>query len=122
MLNLLQVLSRLQETWISGTKLKTMIAGKEQNCYHVLVKLAYKSLENTEMLGTKRVPNGNKLSIDFDKVAVREEVSDTDEANEEFLFHETYVSQMSDEVHDAMLRELKSWKSQHVYEEVHNKH
>ena len=50
-LNLLQVLSHLQETWISGTKLKTIIAGKEQNCYHVLVKLAYEGLENTEMPG-----------------------------------------------------------------------
>ena len=63
-------------------------------------------------------PNGNKLSIDFDKVAVWKEVSDTDEVNEEFLLHETYVSQISDEVHKA---KLKSWKSQRVYEEVDNK-
>ena len=50
-LNLLQVLSNLQETWTLGTRLKTMTAGKEQNCYHVLVKLAYEGLENTEMPG-----------------------------------------------------------------------
>ena len=36
-------------------------------------------------------PHGNKLSFDCDKVAVWEEVSDTDEVNEEFLLHETYV-------------------------------
>ena len=66
-------------------------------------------------------PNGNKLSIDFDKVAVWEEISNTDVVNEEFLFHETYVSQISDEVHNAKLPELKSWKSQCVYEEVDNK-
>ena len=63
-------------------------------------------------------PNGNKLSIDFVKVAVWEEVSNTDEENEEFLFHETCVSQISDEV---KLRELKGWKSQRVYDEVDNK-
>ena len=36
-------LRRLQETWISGAKLKTMTAGEEQNCYHILVNLAYSS-------------------------------------------------------------------------------
>ena len=33
-----------------------------------------------------------------------------------------HVSQISDEVHDAKLRELKSWKSQGVYEEAGNKY
>ena len=66
-------------------------------------------------------PNENKLSIDFDKVAVWEEVSNTDVVNEEFLFHETYVSQISDEVHNTKLPELKSLKLQCVYEEVDNK-
>ena len=51
MLNLLQVLSNLQETWTLGTRLKTMTAGKEHNSYHVLIKLAYEGLENTEMPG-----------------------------------------------------------------------
>ena len=90
----MQVLSRLQEKWISGKKLQTMIAGKEQNCYHMLVKL-YRNAWNVED------PNGNKLPINFDKVAVWEEVSDTNEINEEFLLHKTYVSQISDQVHDA---------------------
>ena len=66
-------------------------------------------------------PNGNKLSIDFDKVAVWEEVSDTDEVNEEFLLRETCVSQISDEVHNAKLHELISLKLQGVYEKVDDK-
>ena len=50
-LNLLRAPTHLQGRQISGMKLKTMIAGKEQNCYHVLVKLPNRGLKNTEMPG-----------------------------------------------------------------------
>ena len=101
--------------------MKTIIAGKKAKLLLRAGKAGKRGSGKYRNAWNVEDPNENKLSIDFDKVAVWDEVSDTDEVNEEFSLQETYVARISDGVHDVNLSELKSWKSQGVYGEVDNK-